>query len=73
MKSEPEKQARGTPEAPTIKGWVRCSESPYCRYPGRIWLPGMHEKSRICVEHFASDPRKHAIENWNLGLVHKTP
>lgn len=62
MKTEAKSEERGTPEAPTIKGWVRCSASPFCRYPGRIWLPGMGEKERYCVEHYSTDKRRWTID-----------
>lgn len=78
MKSEkPEELARrGTPEQPTVKGYVACSASPFCRYPGRMWVPGLMANQRICVEHYAQDPRRHE-EVERIGIpsrdVRKTP
>jgi hypothetical protein len=30
---------------------VPCADDAQCRYPGRIWFPGMPRRERVCVEH----------------------
>lgn len=30
---------------------VQCADHEQCRFPGRIWFPGMPRKQRVCVEH----------------------
>lgn len=55
------------PQVP-FKGYVACSANPFCRNPGRLWLPGMDASQRVCVDHFATDERRHEIANWNLGV-----
>ena len=52
---------------PPFKGFIACSASPYCRCPGRLWLPGMQPGERVCVDHFATDPLRHEIANSDLG------
>lgn len=64
MKDETEKQP--------YKGYTACTASPFCRYPGRIPMGELNQY--VCVEHYSTDPARHGLaENWNLGLVRKTP
>jgi hypothetical protein len=40
------------------KSYTACSASPFCRYPGRMWVPGLEKNQRLCVEHYSRDPRR---------------
>ena len=51
------------------RGYVACCGSPFCRYPGRLWAPGIMENQRLCVECFAKDVKSvRGVPNWELGV-----
>jgi hypothetical protein len=37
---------------------IPCAADPNCRHCGRMWVEGLPQKARICIEHYAEDPRR---------------
>ena len=65
MNRKPEKDLPVMPSAkPELpRGHVQCAADPNCRYSGRMWIEGLEQKQRLCVNHYyiALDKIRNAI------------